>query len=248
MFLRRVVGQSMEPEFLAGDFVVGWRRGITVGQVVLARQAGREVIKRVEKAQGDKVYLRGDNSTESTDSRHYGPVQKSAIIGSIMTKFRFATAVNPPKLVKPHGLWVGRALAAVMVVMVLVHLFRIDTFVPILDQNLPGGTGWANVFAMLIILSELFAVPFLLRMKLSPLAHIKSGALVVFAPLWWFLITIWSWGMLESTGELGEFVAVYADPFTLLANLVWLGVGYYAIYTLGYNSLKLNLKDTKRKK
>jgi len=248
MFLRRVRGRSMEPGLREGDIIFGWRQPVHRGDVVLATQAGRDVVKRVESVQGDKVYLQGDNRELSMDSRHYGPVPKSAIIGSIMTKFRFATAVNPPKLVKPHGLWLGRALAGVMVVMVLVHLFRIDTFVPLLDQNLPGAEGWANVFAMLIILSELFALPFLLRMKLSPLAHIKSGALAVFAPLWWVLITVWSWSMLDSTGELGEFVPVYADPLTLIANLMWLGVSYYTIYLLGYNSLKLNLKDLKRKK
>lgn len=164
-----------------------------------------------------------------------------------MTKFRFATAVNPPKLVKSHGLWLGRTLAAIMVVMVLVHLFRIDTFVPILDQNLPGAAGWANAFAMLIILSELFALLFLLRMKLESHWPTSKVGRSFLAPLWWVLITVWSWGMLDSTGELGEFVAVYADPLTLIANLVWLSVSYYATYTLGYNSLKLNLKDLKRK-
>ena len=227
--------------------MLGWKKPVRVGDVVLVRRAGHDVIKRVSELQGERVVLRGDNSTESTDSRHYGPVLKSAIIGSIMIKLRFANAIEPPKPLKPYAVWLGRGLAGIMILMVLVHLFRIDTFVPLLDTVMPGGEGWANVFALKIILIELFALPFLLRMRLSPLAHILSGAFVVLAPLWWLLVTIWSWGLEESTGQLGQFIDVHAGVLLVLANAIWLGLSYFALYMLGYDKLAVHLKDIKRR-
>lgn len=227
----------MAPTFIPGQIVIGWHRPLRNGDVVLAHQASREVVKRVKSIDNDKVYLVGDNSDESHDSRHYGPVAFSDIIGSIMIKL--PKAINPPKLVKPYGVWFGRAAAAVLVVMALVHLFRIDTLIPILDNVLPGGSGWATFATILIVLSEVFAVPFVLRMKLSLLAHVKSGALVVFAPLWWLLISIWAFGVGVSTGQLGQFVDTPSTVALVTLNVLWLGFNYATLWLLGYNNLSL---------
>lgn len=237
MFIRRVNGKSMTPALFPGQIVVGWHRLPAAGDIVLARQQGREVIKRVESIKSDRLYLIGDNRTESSDSRHYGPVHFQDIIGSIMIKL--PQAINPPKLVKPNGVWFGRAAAAVLVLFALLHLFRIDTFIPILDEVLPGGAGWATFIAVLIILSEVFAVPFALRMKLSLLAQAKSGLLIVLAPFLWLLVGIWGFGAGVSTGQLGEFVHTPSDAVYMSLNLIWLGFNYYALWLLGYNNLPL---------
>lgn len=237
MFIRRIRGQSMAPALEPGQVVIGWHRQPMTGIIVLARQQGREVVKRIESIKDDKAYLVGDNRAESRDSRHYGAVAFQDIIGSVMIKLPHAT--NPPKLVKPYGAWVGRVAAAILVVMALVHLFRIDTLIPILDGALPGGTGWATFIAVLIVLSEVFAVPFALRMKLSLLAHFKSGMLMVLAPLLWLLIAIWTFGTGASTGLFGEFVNTPSTPALLVLNLGWLSLNYYALWVLGYNNLPL---------
>ena len=228
----------MEPALQSGQIVVGWKRPVSTGDIVLARQVGREVVKRVKSVDGDKFYLVGDNSDASNDSRHYGPVAFSDIIGSMTIKL--PKAVNPPKLVKPYGVWFGRAAAAILALMAVVHLFRIDTFIPILDNALPGGSTAAAWIAVLIVLTEVFAIPFALRMKLSPLAQLKSGALIVFAPLWWMLISIWSYGESASTGQLGEFVATPSDATLVTLNLAWVALSYATLWLLGYNSFKLS--------
>lgn len=241
IYLRRVVGDSMAPTLTDGRYGIFRRRSsYHVGDIVLVRRPSGEVIKRISKVDGSRVYLVGDNRQGSTDSRHYGMVDREAIIGSIMINLHFVEATKPPKLVQKNGIILGRVAAAVLVAMAVIHLFRIDTFIPILDQNLPGGTGLASAVAMLIVLSEVFAIPFLLRMRLSPLAHVKSGALVAFAPLWWLLITIWAYRSPDSTGQLGEFMDVYATPLILVLNIVWVGFNYYTLYTLGYNKLKVS--------
>ena len=243
LLIRRVDGSSMRPALSPGDIVIVRERMPSAGDIALGRRGGSEIIKRVSRIEGDGYYLVGDNSFESTDSRHYGFVNKSDILGTIM--IILPRAVNPPKLVKPYGLWLGRAAAAILVVMALVHLFRIDTFLPILDEVLPGGNVAATSIGLLIILSEIFAIPFALRMKLSPLAHLISGALLVLAPLWWLLVDIWTFGLADNTGQLGQFVAVPGNIFVLLANFAWVAFSYYALYVLGYNNLKV--RDLLRK-
>jgi hypothetical protein len=233
----------MQPTINSGDVVVVLRRQPRAGEVALASVRGREVIKRVKRLDAGKYYLVGDNPDESTDSRHYGNVAKSDILGTIMIVFPKST--NPPKLVKPYGLWLGRVAAAMLTIVALVQLFRIDTFLPILNENLPGGDVAASFIGVFIILSEVFAIPFALRMKLSPLARLKSGALLALAPLWWLLITIWTFGLTDNTGQLGEFVSVPANGVVLFLNLLWVAFSYYALYTLGYNHLKL--RDLLRK-
>lgn len=238
ILVRRVGGSSMKPTLEPGSLVVALKRPTKVGDIVIARRGNKDIIKRVKRVDGNSHYLIGDNSEESTDSRHYGNIAKSDILGTIMIVL--PKAVNPPKLVKPYAILLGRIAAAILVVMALVQLFRIDTFLPILDKNLPGGSGWAGIFGVFIILSEVFAIPFALRMKLSPLAHLKSGALVVLAPLWWFLIDIWTLGLTDNTGQLGKFVAVPGTVWVLLLNLVWVVFSYYTLYTLGYNRLRVS--------
>lgn len=56
-----------------------------VGSVVVAKLASEEVIKRVRSiTEAGKFYLVGDNHAESVDSREYGPVRRSDIIGVVL--------------------------------------------------------------------------------------------------------------------------------------------------------------------
>lgn len=227
----------MSPALMPGDIVLTVPVGLKKGSIVLAEVNGREVIKRVDKLDGAKVHLIGDNRNDSTDSRHYGPVNKNVILGTIMIIFPKAT--NPPKLVKSYSLWLGRAVAGLLVLIALVHLFRIDTLVPILDELLPGGSVFAGFITVAIIFSEIFAVPFALRMKLSPLAQLLSGGLVALAPLWWLLLSIWAYDTGQQVGMLGEFVPIYATTLLVAVNTLWVAFNYFTLYTLGYNRLKV---------
>lgn len=71
--IRRVVGASMLPHFRPGRIVLGWRpRRVRPGDVVILLHDGLEKIKRVDRIEGDKLYVVGDNATVSTDSRQFG--------------------------------------------------------------------------------------------------------------------------------------------------------------------------------
>jgi nickel-type superoxide dismutase maturation protease len=89
--LRRleVEGDSMRPTLLPGDRVLVWRgRRLRSGDVVaLVDPKGRRVVKRLSEGTGTGYFVIGDNLASSTDSRHFGPVEPSAILGRVVWRY-----------------------------------------------------------------------------------------------------------------------------------------------------------------
>jgi len=86
LFRFRIVGESMNPTLLHGDQVlVRKTKEFSVGDVVVARHPYKKelIIKRVAKIENDDILFVGDN-TDSTDSRHFGNVKRTAIIGKVI--------------------------------------------------------------------------------------------------------------------------------------------------------------------
>jgi phage repressor protein C with HTH and peptisase S24 domain len=75
----------MAPTLMHGQLVVGRQtRELASGDVVIIVHEGLEKIKRIERQQGDVVYLLGDNPGASTDSRQFGWLPAKAIIAKII--------------------------------------------------------------------------------------------------------------------------------------------------------------------
>jgi nickel-type superoxide dismutase maturation protease len=96
--LRRlqVTGESMVPTLLPGDRVVvlgglgPLRPAIRVGDLVALadpRLPARTMIKRVAGLEGRHLVVRGDNDAASTDSRHFGPVDRAAVRGRVLYRY-----------------------------------------------------------------------------------------------------------------------------------------------------------------
>src|SRR6267154_4164066 len=82
--IRQVEGRSMEPTLKPGQLVIGRAaRVFHPGDVVIVSHDGLEKIKRIERQQGDLIYLLGDNPSGSTDSRNFGWVQAQAIVAKV---------------------------------------------------------------------------------------------------------------------------------------------------------------------
>jgi nickel-type superoxide dismutase maturation protease len=83
-----VVGRSMEPTLAPGDRLLVTRaRRLHAGDVVAVRdpsQGGRVLVKRVGAVLDGEVVLRGDNPEASTDSRSFGPVPTTAVLGRVV--------------------------------------------------------------------------------------------------------------------------------------------------------------------
>ena len=85
----RVVGPSMEPTLRDGEFVlVSARAHIAPGTIVVADHPTQDtvIMKRVAAIEADTVRLVSDN-LRGTDSRHFGSIERSAIIGTVVAKF-----------------------------------------------------------------------------------------------------------------------------------------------------------------
>jgi nickel-type superoxide dismutase maturation protease len=92
LLVRRVVGESMLPNLKPGQIVVGWKSNqFKVGDIVIIRHDNLEKIKRVGKIEGRKIYVFGDNVAASTDSRQFGYIDQTQIIGRIIWPLTKAT-------------------------------------------------------------------------------------------------------------------------------------------------------------
>ncbi|HEV8594498.1 MAG TPA: nickel-type superoxide dismutase maturation protease, partial [Thermoplasmata archaeon] len=87
----RVDDRSMEPTLAPGDYVIVNRwsyklHGPEQGDIVVARDPetpGRFLVKRVADIANGSVYLVGDNAASSRDSRAFGPVSRSLLVGRV---------------------------------------------------------------------------------------------------------------------------------------------------------------------
>jgi nickel-type superoxide dismutase maturation protease len=86
-----VAGDSMLPDFRPGDrLLVGPPLRVRAGQVVAVvdpRDPDRLMVKRVYGAWRGQVDVRGDNQTASTDSRQFGRVPRSRVVGRVIYRY-----------------------------------------------------------------------------------------------------------------------------------------------------------------
>lgn len=74
----------MLPHLIPGRIVLACQsRRLKPGDVVILLHDGLEKIKRISNIDDNKVYVLGDNSGASTDSRQFGWVERQYIIGRI---------------------------------------------------------------------------------------------------------------------------------------------------------------------
>lgn len=75
----------MAPTLMPGQLVIGrCVRELHPGDVVIVSHDGMEKIKRIERQQGNLLYLLGDNPAGSTDSRDFGWVQEKHILAKVV--------------------------------------------------------------------------------------------------------------------------------------------------------------------
>lgn len=90
--LHVVVGDSMVPTLLPGDTLVinrfAYRHSPPQpGDILVFRDPRTQVlaVKRVRTtAEDQRIYLTGDNHTESIDSRHFGAIQGDLVVGKVL--------------------------------------------------------------------------------------------------------------------------------------------------------------------
>jgi nickel-type superoxide dismutase maturation protease len=86
-----MVGALLPGDRLLVIPAVKWKKG----DLVAARDPRRPerlIVKRLSSLNDDGFDLRGDNPPASTDSRHFGPVPRSLVLGKVV--YRYAPAAR----------------------------------------------------------------------------------------------------------------------------------------------------------
>jgi len=92
MCIRRykISGWSMAPSLREGARVYACTIGrMRVGDVVICRRADAEfdTVKRIVAIEKGDYVIEGDNLTMSTDSRHFGPVNRNEITAKVLFQY-----------------------------------------------------------------------------------------------------------------------------------------------------------------
>lgn len=145
-----------------------------------------------------------------------------------MSFFVQATAAYRPK--SKHVQTASLMLASVFILMVVAQLFMFEDFPDVIARmGLPGGEGVSGLRAALIVTLEVASVPFLLSMRLSPLARVVSmvaGWMVVAA---WTVASFLTYGAGVNSGLFGATIPLDSTWWTMIFCLVTIAlIGWIA--------------------
>ncbi len=91
----RVKDRSMQPSLNDGDYIIVNRlsylfRRPNPGDIIVLRHPsnGMLIVKRVAYERNGMFYVTGDNAKESEDSKSFGFVSRSAVLGKVMRVIR----------------------------------------------------------------------------------------------------------------------------------------------------------------
>lgn len=117
-------------------------------------------------------------------------------------------------------------LAITIIVMVVSQLMTIEKFLPIIQNyQLPGGTPTAKITVFVLATAGIFGLPFLTRMRLSPLFRICSAVLLNIYALAWVKLGLWvtmTHPPLIGTGLLGGLAKSIPESVILPFSIVLL--------------------------
>lgn len=149
---------------------------------------------------------------------------------------KFAEAKPAPKPRSKLAVKIAWIYAALLTVMALGQLFAFEEFIPLIrEYNLPGAWGTASLVAGLIVVTEVFALPFLLRMRLSPLMRWFGFICSVAAAAAWVKLSVYALladTALENSGILGTKIATPTGFITLVISLTLLVLAVWSAYGL----------------
>ena len=149
--------------------------------------------------------------------------QRTTILGSMI---RFAQATRPPQSKNSRAVRVALLYAGVLVVFVVAQLFSFEKFLPLVrDFALPGGRPLAYFLAAFIVIAEVLALPFLLRMQLSVAMRLLSMVMGWLVALLWVAIALWLTLTGSTVTNIGFFGGVVAFAPGWLSVAVGLVLG-----------------------
>ena len=87
----KISGHSMEPLLLHGDKILTTNifylfKSPQINDIVVFKDITNVFVKRITKIINDKYFVSGDNQNDSLDSKDFGAISKSQILGKFIYK------------------------------------------------------------------------------------------------------------------------------------------------------------------
>ena len=161
-----------------------------------------------------------------------------------MKLFRTPTVARTPKTQDARRIAIF--YAGILSVMAVAQLYTFEQFLELVGTfGLPGQTAGAYFIAAFLVTCEVFALPFLLRMPLSPAFRWVSMALGWIVAGIWIALTIWLFlqGRVENVGFFGTVVDVLPSWWTIYISLMF---GFVAAWSAWGLWPKYNRNQDKR--
>lgn len=132
----------------------------------------------------------------------------------------FVKTTLPKKPKTKESEKIAYAYAVLLVIIALCQLFTFDEFIFLVgDFGLPGADPITRLISGVVVVSEIFALPFLLNMRLSPLMRIVSMSFSWLVPLIWFVLSLWLMLTINAVSNIG-----------FLGTIVNITPGWWAIF------------------
>lgn len=132
----------------------------------------------------------------------------------------FVKATPAPKPRTTDAKKMAYFYAIILSIFALGQLFAFNDFITLLDSFwLPGDMPTATLLGGVIVASEVFAIPFLIGIALSPLMRYFSMFLSWLAPAIWLFISIWvnlNLNAITNIGFLGTKISITPGPWAIL--------------------------------
>ena len=163
----------------------------------------------------------------------------------------FVKPTNAPTPKTRNSQTIAVLLAVLFVGMAVTQLYSFDTFQPLMaDLGLPVSEIMAVLIAPLIIIAEVFALPFLLRMRVSRAFRWLSAGFVISAAVIWVAISLWTVltkQIVTNIGLLGDISVIALAPgwWAVLFSVALLVLAVWAVWGLTGTPRKKTIAETR---
>lgn len=142
------------------------------------------------------------------------------------------TVTNPAPPRTRNIVTISLLYAVVLIAFAVTQLFSYPDFQLLVQSYwLPGGVPTAYLLSAVIVIAEVLALPFLLRMKVSSLFRILSMILGWVVPVLWLGISLWlllSVNAVSNIGFLGTILVLTPGWWTVLISLALVTLASWA--------------------
>lgn len=148
-------------------------------------------------------------------------------------------ATPPPKLINQKLYRLAVVYALVIVVCMLGQLYRFDNIIDVATESEIYSGQVGVIFWTLLQVLQLFALPFLLRLKVSQGMRLLSLGAVMLVPVFWAVLTGWQIGVGNPD------VGIFGTEVAML-NVWWLTAIVTAIGVAGASAAVSSIATSKK--